>query len=203
MLSDYIQRKYIDDKTLASLRSRLMHQRPFPHLLLSDFFKEPFIRQIAKALAQQEFVYQESDLFSFSQTKDLSLLHDPDLTALYRLLNSWEFKEYVRKITDIEVLGAIDCSGFVYRMKDYLLPHDDHLETRRVAYTLHLSKPDFSRRDGGALELFDNGKVVVSYPPHFNTLILFPVQEEKTLHQVSEVMTDRERFSLAGWFHDH
>ena len=56
------------------------------------FFPRTFIRQIAKALAQQEFVYQESDLFSFSQTKDLSLLHDPDLTALYRLLNSGNSK---------------------------------------------------------------------------------------------------------------
>ena len=29
----------IDDKTLASLRSRLMHQRPFPHLLYQIFSK--------------------------------------------------------------------------------------------------------------------------------------------------------------------
>lgn len=203
MLSDYLHKKYLDEKTIASLRSRLLRQRPFPHIVLQEFFQESFIRDVAKALAQQEFVFQESDLFSFSQTKDLSLLSDPALTALYRLLNFWEFKDYVQKITGIEALGTVDCSGFVYRMKDYLLPHDDHLETRRVAYTLHLTRPDFSRRDGGALEFFDNGKVVVSYPPHFNTLILFPVQEEKTLHHVSEVMTDRERFSLAGWFHDH
>ncbi len=203
MLQEYVNKRYLDQKTIMALCSRFRHQRPFPHAALKDFFVETFVRGVAKALREQEFQHQESDLFSFSQTKDLSLLADPQLASFYRLLQSWEFKDYLHQLTGVEAFGGVDCSGFLYQQKDYLLPHDDHLETRRIAYTFHLSRPDFSRRDGGALEFFDGKKIVTSYPPHFNSFIFFPVLEGKTLHHVSEVLTGCSRYSLSGWFHDH
>ena len=185
---------------MMALRSRLLAAKPFPHLVLRDFFVEKFLHRVARALREQEFAHQDSDLFSFAQTKDLALLPHPDLVEFHRFLQSWEFKDYLHRITGVEAFGTVDCSGFLYQEKDYLLPHDDHLETRKIAYTLYLSE-DFSRRDGGALEFFSGSKMAVSYPPHFNTVTLFPVQEGTTLHQVSEVVTDMLRYSLAGWFH--
>ncbi len=175
--------------------------KPFHHLILKDFFKEKLIEKFSNELKKESFSKQESDLFSFSQTRDLEKTNNKILKEFYNFLNSREFKEYLFKITNVKAFGKIDCSGFIYKNTDYLLPHDDRLETRKIAYVLNLSKK-FTRKDGGSLEFFEENKIIKNIIPNFNTLIIFKVIINKTFHQVSEVTSDKERLSIAGWFND-
>ncbi|MBI2148483.1 2OG-Fe(II) oxygenase [Candidatus Woesearchaeota archaeon] len=198
MLNKYINKKYL---SFESLKSKFIHAKPFSHLVLKDFFSKNFINNFLNELKKENFEHKESDLFSFMQTHDLSSSNNHIVIEFYQFLNSNEFKEYLQKITGISAFGKIDCSGFIYTSKDYLLPHDDKLGSRKIAYVLNLSR-DFLKRDGGSLDFFSKNKTVKSIIPSFNTFIIFKVTIGKSYHQVNEVLIDKKRLSVAGWFND-
>lgn len=193
--------KYLTEKNIRTLGIEYQKNKPFPHLVLKNFFNRKFIDKVAEELKKEKFQYLESDLFSFSQTHDLSQTKNKILKRFYYFLNSIEFKQYLRLITGIEAFSTIDCSGFIYNSTDYLLPHDDRLETRKIAYVLNLSR-NFTDKYGGALEFFNKNKVCKSIVPNFNTFTIFKVKTNKTFHQVKEVVSKKERLSVAGWFND-
>ena len=88
-------------------------------------------------------------------------------------------------------LSRIDMAAYVYAQGDFLLPHDDRVAGRRVAYSLHLTR-GLREEDGGALELFSSreniaGSVVKRIVPEFNSLVLFRVSP-RSWHQVAEVI---------------
>ena len=95
--------------------------------------------------------------------------------------------------------------GVIYSECDYLLCHDDELEGRKIAYVLNLSR-GFTKRSGGALALLDHDahgkprKVAKRITPRWNTLVLFTVSPVSH-HTVEEVLEDRERLTIGGWFH--
>ena len=200
MLNEYVKKEMLSSKKMSLLQRSFLAAKPFPHVVMKDFFVEPFVSEVIAGLRSEVFVHQESDLFSFMQTEDLEKSAHEKVQLFYRLLSSSEFKGFVQGITGLKVNGKVDCSAFVYHPGDYLLPHDDRLEGRRVAYTFHAST--LSGRGGGALEFFEGAKKVVSIPPRRNTFILFWVKEGVTVHQVSEIVGDNERLSVAGWFND-
>jgi Rps23 Pro-64 3,4-dihydroxylase Tpa1-like proline 4-hydroxylase len=201
MLSPFLSKSYLDEHTIRALHAQLSQAKPFPHLVLKSFFVRSYAEHLLQALSKATFVHQESDLYSFSQTEDFGSIQQPELHSLHRLLCSSPFQDFLLRLTGLPVGKKVDCSGFAYQSGDYLLPHDDRADTRKLAYTYHLTK-DFPKKDGGALEFFDGKKIAVSLPPTFNTLIVFLVEEGKSIHQVSEVTGDGERFALSGWFHD-
>ena len=199
MLNYYINKKYLNKSD--KLKKEFINNTPFKYLVLKDFFDKKIINNFVKELRKEEFVKQESDLFSFRQTNDLMLSKNNVIKEFYSFLNSKESKEYLEKITGVRTYEKIDCSGFIYSNTDYLLPHDDKLEKRKIAYVLNLST-NFNNNDGGELELFNKNKVIKKIKPEFNTLTIFKVEINKTFHQVSEVLVDKERLSIAGWFND-
>ncbi len=66
---------------------------------------------------------------------------------------------------------------------------------RRITIVVYLN-PVWNEADGGQLQIFDGDKIVHEVPPMGGTLVSFV--SEKILHQVA--ITQRERFSIAGWF---
>ena len=66
--------------------------------------------------------------------------------------------------------------------------------------------PEWSPADGGTLDLFSTGpsghpdRVVEQLLPENNMLGFFQVSPV-SFHQVAEVLSDKTRLSLAGWFH--
>ena len=76
---------------------------------------------------------------------------------------------------------------------------------RRVAFIFYLL-PDWSPADGGTLDLFSTSPsghpdlIVERLLPENNMLGFFQVSPV-SFHQVSEVLSDKTRLSLAGWFH--
>ncbi|MBI5392160.1 hypothetical protein HZB00_04115, partial [Candidatus Woesearchaeota archaeon] len=133
---------------LEKERTRFSQAEPFRFLVLDHFLLRSVALDLRKQLLQQKFQRMESDLYSFAQTNDLSILEDKTLLSFFSFLNSKEFKNYLFQLTGIQAFGTVDCSGFIYSDTDHLLPHDDRLETRKIAYVLNLSD-GFTQSEGG------------------------------------------------------
>jgi len=182
-------------KKVSELKRSFKSAKPFPHLVLPNFFNNA--KELKSALLREKFHYQNSDLFQFHQTNDCSKAKNKVVQDFYKFFGSKDFLNFISEITG-KKLKSINMSGFIYGDTDYLLPHDDRLEGRKIAYVVNLSE-NFKNENGGALALFKGKKVVKKIAPKFNTLTIFEVSP-KSLHEVEEVV-DAERVSFAGWFH--
>ncbi len=203
MIKAWVHPEYRDDPARKTLARTFPSAKPFPHMVLHEFFSPVRIKRVREELLKQSFAFKESDLFRFHQTADVSTLSNKTLQEFFQFFSSKEFCSYISTITKTKVNKA-DMSGFIYSSTDHLLPHDDRLEGRRIAYVVNLSQ-GFTRKDGGALSFFETKRnrplrIVRSFTPAFNTLFLFKVSP-KSFHQVDEVLTDKKRLSLAGWFY--
>ena len=169
--------------------------KPFPHWIIPDFINKGAANALVRALCPQPFNRKDSDLFQFFQGADLKKSKKKALREFYQCFSNMSFILQIASLTK-KKLKSIDMSPFIYRDTDYLLPHDDRLEGRKIAYILYLK----SCSSGGNLEFFKGNRLVKSIRPVTGTLILFEVSS-KSVHQVSEIISG-ERISLAGWFHD-
>lgn len=201
MINEWVSKAYLGD--ISSLQKKFQGNNPFQHIVLENFFNEDRLKEVLIALQKQLFIEKNTDLFQFKQTSvDFKSIENKALHDFYSFFSSKEFIELIAKITGTN-LNSIDMSGFIYSKTDYLLPHDDQLEDRKIAYVVNLS--DFTEKDGGKLELFDSKdhsptRIIQSHSPKFNSLVLFLVHQD-SWHQVEEVFTDNKRISIAGWFH--
>lgn len=196
---NWISKKHEKD----ALKQKFNSAKPFEHIILPDFFDKQKIHQLKHAILKLKYQKQESDLYSFKQTDDLKNSNDASIKEFYKFFST-ELTKFVADITGIQ-LSRIDMSAFIYDSCAYLLPHDDMLESRKIAYVLNLTE-NFTKKDGGELVLFatKNNKPTTpakKIPPTFNTLVLFKVSHN-SFHQVKEVLTDKKRLSIGGWFHD-
>uniref|UniRef100_A0A8C5NRY7 Prolyl 3-hydroxylase OGFOD1 n=1 Tax=Junco hyemalis TaxID=40217 RepID=A0A8C5NRY7_JUNHY len=116
-----------------------------------------------------------------------------------------EFQVWLSAVTQIELEPTIDISCAKYEYTDVLLCHDDELEGRRIAFILYLVPP-WEKSDGGTLDLYSTDEhfqpqqITKSLVPSWNTLVFFEVSPV-SFHQVSEVLSQKCRLSVSGWFH--
>jgi Rps23 Pro-64 3,4-dihydroxylase Tpa1-like proline 4-hydroxylase len=204
-LKGWVQEQHFSEAMIKQYIAQFQKNTPFPHLLIKDFLQPKQVPFLLNALQKQEFEKKESDLFSFSQTKDLSKSTAFVLSSLHTMFTSSYFFKWLQEISSIPKLKAqVDLHGTCFSPTEHLLPHDDLLDDRKLAYILYLSS--LSKKEGGALEFFsvstDNQpiKVVASYPPIENSFMIFFVSR-KSFHQVTEIVADKKRFALGGWFH--
>ena len=175
---------------------------PFPHAVVRDFLDLDAVAGELEWLAGQEFEPGEADLFSYSSTRELGAASQ--LAGLRGALGDSAWRSRVAAAFDTPPLCSLDLAAYVYAQGDYLLPHDDRVEGRQVAWSLHLTR-GLREQDGGALELFDAagdvaGRVVKRIVPEFNSLVLFRVSP-RSWHQVAEVVSDVQRLTVTGWYH--
>ncbi|KAK9468994.1 Oxoglutarate and iron-dependent oxygenase degradation C-term-domain-containing protein [Lipomyces arxii] len=145
------------------------------------------------------------------------------LQTLRDAMYSSEFREFVAKVCDCGPLSGTkqDMSINCYVKGSHLLTHDDVIGSRRVSYILYL--PDVETCDykdesgkltgwdpkwGGALRLYEimakgipktEWSKVIS--PVWNQLAFFVVLPGASFHDVEEVVVDKERLAISGWFH--
>ena len=177
---------------------------PFPHVVVENFLDTDTLDLVIDALAGLEYSFSESDLFSYWASAKLTDIDHPALNILREDLGDKSWRDEVAKAFQVSKLSKIDMAAYVYGLGDFLLPHDDQVENRIIAYSLHLT-PDLEENDGGSLDLFkanNEGKsqLVKSIIPKFNSLNLFEVSAT-SWHQVSEILTDIQRLTLTGWYH--
>ena len=177
---------------------------PFPHIVVEDFLDEDTLDLAIDALAGLEYSFSESDLFSYWASVELTDIDHPALNVLRNDLGDKSWRNEVAKAFQVSKLSKIDMAAYVYGLGDFLLPHDDQVEDRVIAYSLHLT-PDLEDNGGGSLDLFEAGqegksKLVKKIIPKFNSLNMFEVSTT-SWHQVSEILTDIQRLTLTGWYH--
>ena len=114
-------------------------------------------------------------------------------------LSSDEFFEFARSVTGIEEIKNIEIQTARYTGGNYLMMHNDSQKPeRRVAFVLNLTRQ--WQIDWGGLLHFINqqGQVVETFVPAFNSLTFFTVP---MLHKVSYVMpfVKESRYTVTGW----
>lgn len=180
---------------------------PFYHFFIDDFLSPEDLLFIENAVVSADFDPRASDLFNFSQTKELKSLTG----QVYDILKNKYFEEnFISKLESVcgeKLENRFDTSFQKYTQNDYLLTHDDLLENRAFAYVLYLVDASWSESDGGCLALLDCDQtgnprnIVGRIVPKRNRLALFQVSH-KSFHYVEEVLSStNNRYSLTGWFY--
>ena len=177
---------------------------PFPHVVVNDFLDEQTLDLVTYALAGLEYEFDEADLFSYLSF-GLTDVDHPVINILRDDLGDDTWRDKVAKSFGVKQLSKIDMGAYVYGLGSFLLPHDDQVEDRIIAYSLHLTDIEISEKMGGALHMYeadDSGKskLVKSIIPEYNSLIMFEVSD-KSWHQVGEVLEDIQRLTVTGWYH--
>lgn len=173
-------------------------------IIISYFLPDKKYRALKRALEREPFSQKSSDLFEFFQTNDLRTAQQLVLRNFQRFLSTPKMHALMYSLTGIKTKGYVDAFGSLYTDTNYLLPHDDRLESRKVAFIFYLST--LHHGDGGELCFFSvnkkNNPLKISqiYRPQENTLLLFPVSK-KSWHCVKEVVKSVKRYAIGGWFH--
>ncbi len=205
-LKGWVQEQHLDDKAIKKYTKEFQNNKPIQHLLIKNFLQPKQLAFLKAALEKQPFEEKDSDLFSMQQTKDLRHSNTYVFSSFYTMLTSSYVQKWLQEITGIPKLkNEADMHGLLFPKNGYLMPHDDYLDNRRIAYVLYLS-PTLTPKEGGALEFFsvdsDNIpiEVVKSYPPMENSFMIFKVTRQ-SYHQVAEVLANKQRLTIGGWFH--
>uniref|UniRef100_A0A6B2L3W4 Prolyl 4-hydroxylase alpha subunit domain-containing protein n=1 Tax=Arcella intermedia TaxID=1963864 RepID=A0A6B2L3W4_9EUKA len=159
-----------------------------------------------RELKSEKWFKKRNDLYTFKQTDDFKNTTKPTLRDFRSSLISDEFLSFLTSITNIEFNGNIDLAGQHYQRGGNLLCHDDELDGRRIAFIWYLVDPSWSEKDGGEFCLYgnDGGQPEVDYcnkvVPEWNMVVFFETTPT-TWHQVAEVLSNQDRYTISGWFH--
>ncbi|RLW01164.1 hypothetical protein DV515_00008205 [Chloebia gouldiae] len=195
----------------------VLESAPFRHGVIPGFLAGPaFAEALRDELLGLGFRGRRNDLLSLRQvgpgpswagpgraapshanpSEELGASPEPHVAALRHALCE-EFQVWLSAVTQIALEPTIDISCAKYEYTDVLLCHDDELEGRRIAFILYLVPP-WEKSDGGTLDLYSTDEhfqpqqITKSLVPSWNTLVFF---------EVSEVVSQKCRLSVSGWFH--
>ena len=179
-------------------------KEPYPHVVVKDFLDEQTLDLVTYALAGLEYDFDESDLFSYLSF-GLTDVDHPVINILRDDLGDSSWRKKVASSFGVNPLSKIDLSAYVYGLGSFLLPHDDQVEGRVIAYSLHLTDIEMTDKSGGALYIYEANEVgkselVKTIIPEYNSLIMFEVSD-KSWHQVGEILEDIQRLTVTGWYH--
>ena len=186
---------------------------PYPLVKLPSFLAASAFERIKQALGELAFRRRHSDLYEFEQTVDLKHVANPIIHELCTELYSERFVRAISRIVGRPLSRTnVDISGQRYQKGNFLLCHDDRLDSRRVAMMIYLTdEGEWRESYGGLLErlrtdhrghaLIDSGHSALSSPDS-NTAAFFEVTAF-SYHQVTPMRDSApDRLSITLWFHD-
>jgi Rps23 Pro-64 3,4-dihydroxylase Tpa1-like proline 4-hydroxylase len=148
-------------------------------------------------LAEREFQF----LFYSHSMVDTAKRGDTDvLTRCVRWMADEEFMSVIRSLSGMDDINRVYAQATMYSRGNFLLLHNDEVtvERRRLAYVINLTRrwrPDW----GGLLHFADDeGNVVDTFFPHFNSLALFTVPQKHFVSYVAPY-AQGDRFAITGW----
>lgn len=192
---------------------------------------EAGLRAVREELEKVDATEKETDLFRFFQTEDFAARlskaateesspkkrriekKSSALESIARLFGSQDYRSLIQEITGCgELSERVDLATQVYTKGSHLLCHDDVIGTRKVSFIYYMTDPEeeWSKEEGGALELFPSNPAQKGTPasiptkellPMSDSLAIFLVEPGVSFHAVREVRGDRARVSLQGWLH--
>ncbi|ODM97004.1 Prolyl 3-hydroxylase OGFOD1 [Orchesella cincta] len=183
-----------------------IQHKPFRHGEIHDFVNNrDFVDEFRKLFSKIEFHEKASDLFQFKQSDDLNSVVDPCVYAINEYL-TMKVLPFLKSLTGLPLNQTIDMFLSIYTQTDFLLCHDDELDSRRIAFIWYLSE-EWSEDFGGTLDLYSAtddmhpDAVVRKLVPECNKFVFFEVGAT-SFHQVSEVLKKEcKRQALSGWFY--
>ncbi|KAI5189760.1 prolyl 3-hydroxylase /prolyl 3,4-dihydroxylase [Nematocida sp. AWRm77] len=171
---------------------------PFYHRVVDNFLPKDLFDTVVKTYKETPFFRKTSDLFDFYQSNELKDVEEHG-----------EFLKAVRREmgTDLGILGKetkneqMDLFASCYFPKNYLLPHDDCLDGRVLAFSFYLNGEEGGEGEetkGGRLILYAEDGVTPckKIAPIPNRLVIFEVSSV-SYHEVEECFFTRE--ALTGW----
>lgn len=194
---------------------------PYPHGHITDMFVDGFLEQVLHEVKQNSKVkFKESDLFRVYQSVDLGNLSTtptaegenaknmPSLMSLKKAIYSPSHRAFMERLVGLPpntLTEQVDCAANCHAPGCHLLCHDDVIGSRRVSFIIYLTDKEWTRQDGGCLELYPSSvnhepevnpsKTII---PTFNSMAYFQVQPGVSFHAVQEVFGERPRLSLQG-----
>lgn len=202
-IKEWINPKYLNEREIIKIRNNFLNSKPYPNFNLGNFFNKNKLRKLRNEILKEKFEVVDKDLFTLSHTQDLISSANPIIKEFHKLLSSNEFSSMTEKLTGEKLSNKIDMQSHSMTQGHYLLFHDDVVEGRNIAYIVYLS--DLSPRDGGRLQLYDikqPNKPVKQIVPKFNSFACFKVSN-KSLHDVEEIKSNKQRLTVGGWFYGH
>ncbi|CCH60918.1 hypothetical protein TBLA_0D04210 [Henningerozyma blattae CBS 6284] len=214
--------KLWDPEFRDQMKDTITNNKPYEWGTITDLVDDELLRAVRKEIETEiSFSTKETDIYRLNQSGDLANLSNlddenlkrlPNLYKLRSILYSNEFRKFMAYITQSGKLSESkrDLNIAIYNKNCHLLPHDDVVGSRRISYILYLPEPDRKWKDhyGGGLRLYDSKKENVPYNdpfaklvPQFNQIAFFKIQPGLSFHDVEEVVVDKNRLSLQGWFH--
>ncbi len=204
MIEEWISPEVLKNK--AKFAKDFNTNKPFQHISIPNFFTNEKAEDTLLNIRNQEYYKEEHDLYSFMRTIDFRNSNNLFIKKLRATLLSTEFVKLIEEISSVKIKkDVIELHSLKLQNTDYLLCHDDQVEGRKIAFIINLSK-GWKKEFGGSLELYDSAndeatKLSKSIVPAFNQFNMFLVSS-KSFHAVHEVMVDKERESISGWFYE-
>ena len=201
-------KQWLSESTVSNLDkfiSEFESAKPFNYICIDNFLNENKFLELKKACVIQEFYVEDHDLYHFFRTIDYKNSKVPIIVEFREFLKSSEFRTFFEKLVSMGLDSKkMDLHSLRLENGDYLLCHDDDVQDRAIAFILNLS--EFEEIDGGKLELFEseNGKptkICKSIVPKANRFNMFKVTPGKSFHQIEEVMSEKQRNSISGWYY--
>uniref|UniRef100_A0A0N4ZFX5 uS12 prolyl 3-hydroxylase n=1 Tax=Parastrongyloides trichosuri TaxID=131310 RepID=A0A0N4ZFX5_PARTI len=200
----------INDKYLNNQDKLNKDDKPFLVCVCDNFIeKEESLEELTNDLMKIKFSTKCNDLYSLYQTKDLGELSESQTTPIIKEFVNFmktDVKEYLKNVTGFNLTDKVTLTGSRYQKGNYLLPHNDQISNRKVAFIIYLNKKD-KDIEGGELNIYNVDEkdfpkdIILSEKPIFNRFNFFEVSN-KSWHEVSEILSeDVERISINGWFH--
>lgn len=195
------------------LKRKFLSAQPFPHLVIENFTDPEFLRAVGNSFPGPSsplwFRYDSEDekKLAFNQINKLAA----PIKEFFTIFNSQAFADKLGMLTDFDGLTTDpDLHGaglHVLEPGGYLGVHRDgeiHPKTgllRRLNLIVFCSEK-WDPSDGGSIELWPQTRTVAikSYPPLFNSAIVFDAH--RNYHGCRDFWTakDRCRKSLAVYF---
>jgi Rps23 Pro-64 3,4-dihydroxylase Tpa1-like proline 4-hydroxylase len=152
----------------------------------------------AEARGNYGFAYE-----SYMMVRAYNEGRDPQL-VLHRVLeflNSPEHLTFTRMLTGESRIRRVSAQATCYRSGHFLRRHNDfNAEDQRLyAYVINLSR-DWQADWGGQLQfLGEDGGVLETFLPRWNSLSLFKVPADHVVTPVA-AWAEQDRLSITGWF---
>lgn len=155
-----------------------------------------------KELATSEFG-NDKFTYSFDRTCDDHYSTCVCVECEYRIfIKSKEYIDLIEAVTGLQELktGTFFCSR--YQHGDFLSPHTDSPDGRKIAVVYNLTKKWKSWYGGNLVILkdWDSPEVKKTLVPSFNTLNIMKVENQINPHYVAPKVPHK-RLAISGWYH--
>jgi Rps23 Pro-64 3,4-dihydroxylase Tpa1-like proline 4-hydroxylase len=203
-------KQWLSDSTISNLNKfniEFESTVPFSYISIDNFLREDKFIELKKACMSQEFYVEDHDLYHFFRTVDYKNSKDPIIVEFREFLKSKEFISFFELLTSMNLNNKkMDLHSLRLENGDYLLCHDDDVQDRAIAFILNFSEFEDDGSDGGRLEFFESScgkptKICKSIVPKANRFNMFKVTSGKSFHQIEEVMSEKQRNSISGWYY--